>query len=154
MTYHYTQVQLANLKSTNNFTGSDNINISYLKHLRPFANRYHISMYNIALNTNTIFYFWKHSTIIPISKPKKDHNVGTILSPLAKTLEKTLLSYITKNILTISHQHGLKHKHSTHTALHNICLQITWGFNNPRPPQYTITVALDMKRHLITNKHS
>ena len=36
-----------------------------------------------------------------------------------------------QTIPIILHQHGLKHKHSTHTALHNICHQITKGFNNP-----------------------
>ena len=48
------------------------------------------------------------------------------------------------NVPIISHQHGFKHKHSTHTALHNICHQITKGFNNSRPPQRTVVVVLDM----------
>ena len=100
-------------------------------------------MYNIVLNTNTITHLWKGVTIIPILKPNKDHNIGTnyqtilLLSPIAKILEKTLLPYIIlvekqQNIPIISHQHGFKHKHSTHTALHNIGHQITKGFNNPR----------------------
>ena len=61
-------------------------------------------MYNTALNTNTIPYLWKHATIIPIPKPNKDHNIGTnylfisLLLPIAKTLEKTLLPCITENI--------------------------------------------------------
>ena len=46
----------------------------------------------------------------------------------------------------IFHQHGFKHEHSTHTALHNICHQITKGFKNPRPQQCTVTVALDMSK--------
>ena len=52
---------------------------------------------------------------------------------------------MTENIPAISHQHGFKHKHSTHTALHNICHQIT-SFNNPRPPQRTVAVTLDMSK--------
>ena len=51
-----------------------------------------------------------------------------------------------ENILVIFRQHRIKHKHSTHTALHNICYQITRGFNNPRPPQRTVAVALDMSK--------
>ena len=86
-------------------------------------------MYNTALNTNTIPHLWKYATIIPI----------------AKTLEKTLLPRITENIPIIFHQHRLKHKHSTHTALHNICHQITKGFN-PRPLQCTVAVILDMSK--------
>ena len=109
-------------------------------------------MYNTALNTNTILHLWKRATIIPIPKPSKDHNIGTnylpilFLSPIAKTLEKTLLPYIAENIPAISHQHEFKHKHSTHTALHNLCHQITTGFNNPRPPQRTVAVTLNMSR--------
>ena len=53
---------------------------------------------------------------------------------------------MTENILAISHQHGFKNKHSTHTALHNICHQITTSFNNPRPPQRTVAVTLDMSK--------
>ena len=109
-------------------------------------------MYNIALNTNTITHLWKHPSIIPTPKPNKDHNIGTnyrpisLLSPIAKTLEKTLLPYITENISVISHLHGFKHKHSTHTALHNIWHQITKGFNSPRPLQRTVALALDMSK--------
>ena len=57
---------------------------------------------------------------------------------------------MTKNISTISLQHGFKHKHSTHTALHNICHQITTVFNNPRPPQRTVPVTLDMSKAFYT----
>ena len=109
-------------------------------------------MYNNALNTNTIPHLWKRATIIPIPKPNKDHNIGTnyrpisLLSPIAKALEKTPLAYITENIPAISHQHGFKHKQSTDTALHNICHQITSGFNNPRSPQRTVAVTLDMTK--------
>ena len=77
-----------------------------------------------------------------------------------KTLEKTILLYITENTPTISHQHRFKHKHSTHTALHNICHQITKHFNNPRPPQCIVAVASDMSKafdtvniQTHTNKH-
>ena len=53
---------------------------------------------------------------------------------------------MTENIPAIFHQHGFKHEHSTHTALHNICHQITKGFNDPRPPQRTVAVVLNMSR--------
>ena len=33
-----------------------------------------------------------------------------------------------------------------HTGLHNICNQIMGGFNNPRPPQHTLAIALDMSK--------
>ena len=113
-------------------------------------------MYNTVVNTNTIPYLWKRATIIPILKPNKGHNIATnyrpisLLSPIAKTLQKILLPYITENIPEISHQHGFKHKHSTHIALRNICHQITNDLNNPRPPQRTVAVALDMSKALDT----
>ena len=84
----------------------------------------------------------------------KDHNIGTnyqsisLRSPIAKTL----LPYITENIPIISHQYGFKHKHSIHTALHNISHQITKGFHNPRPPQCTVAAALDMSKAFDTVK--
>ena len=52
----------------------------------------------------------------------------------------------------ISHQHGFNHKHLTHTALYNICHQITGGFNNARPPQCSVNVALDIIKVLDTVK--
>ena len=132
-------MQLAISNSTNsNSTGSDGLNIELLKHLGALVIRYFTNVYNTALNTSTIPRLWKRAIIIPISKPNEDYSIGTnyrpisLLLPIAKILEKTLLSYITENIPEISHQHGFKHKHSTHTALHNICHQITKSFNNPR----------------------
>ena len=145
-------MQLAILNSTNNnYTGPDGINIRHLKHLGPLAIRYLTNIYSIALNTNTIPHLLKGVTIIHILKPNKNHNIGTnyrpisLLSTIAKTLEKTLLKYIIKkqqNISIISHQHGFKHKNSTHTALHNICHQITKSFNNSRPPQLCLEFSL------------
>ena len=91
-------------------------------------------------------------TLYPIPKPNNDHNINTeyrptsFLSPIPKTLQKTLLLYITESISIISHQHGFKHKHSTQAALHNICHQITKTFNNSRPSQRTVAVALNISK--------
>ena len=46
----------------------------------------------------------------------------------------------------IAHQHVFKHKHSTYTTLHNICHQIIKSFNNPRLPQCTVAVALNVSK--------
>ena len=79
-------------------------------------------------------------------------NIGTsyrpisLLSVIAKTLEKTLLPYITNNIPHIPTQHGFKSNHSTSTAPHNINNTIATGFNQNKPPERTITVALDMSK--------
>ena len=90
--------------------------------------------------------------IRPIPKPNKDQGVGTsyrpisLLSPIAKTLEKIILPHITNNINNTSHQHGFKPKHSTTTALHNINNTITRGFNQLKPPDRRVSVALDMSK--------
>ena len=92
------------------------------------------------------------ANIIPIPKPNKDINIGTsywpisLLSVIAKTLEKVILPYITQKIPSITTQHGFKIKHSTNTALHTINYTVATGFNQPIPPTRTITVALDMSK--------
>ena len=63
------------------------------------------------------------ANIVPIPKPNKDTDMGisyryiSLLSVIAKTLEKSLLSYITANIPNPPMQHGYKTQHSTVTAL-------------------------------------
>ena len=66
-----------------------------------------------------------------------------ILSVIAKTLEKSLLPYITANIPNTPMQHGYKTQHSTVTALHTLK-----GLNQMPPPPLarTSTVALDMSK--------
>ena len=107
---------------------------------------------NLALKTNTIPQIWKLAKIIPIPKPNKDPNLGTsyrpisLLLPIAKTMEKILLPYITSNIPPVKHQHGFKSLHSTTTALHQITNQIVKGFNQKQPPERTIVVSLDLSK--------
>ena len=61
-------------------------------------------MFKTALNKNIIPYTWKLANIVPIPKPNKDTDKGTsyrpisLLSVIAKKLEKSLLPYITANI--------------------------------------------------------
>ena len=77
---------------------------------------YHVLMMNT--NDNNIPHVWKLANIIPIPKPNKDINIGTsyrpisLISVIAKTLEKVILPYITQNIPNITTQHGFKTKHS------------------------------------------
>ena len=64
-------------------------------------------MFKTALNKNIIPHTWKLANIVPITKPYKDTDKGTsympisLLSVIAKTLEKSLLPYITANIHTL-----------------------------------------------------
>ena len=109
-------------------------------------------MFKTALNKNLIHHTWKLANIVPIPKPNKDTNKGTsyrpisLLSVIAKTLEKSLLPYITANIPNTPMQHGYKTQHSTVTALHTLNNTVAKGFNQMAPPALIITVALDMSK--------
>ena len=150
---------------TNKSTGPDNINIQHLKHLGPKAISLLTDTYNQAILINSIPASWKLAKIIPIPKPNKKPNEGTsyrpisLLSPIAKTLEKIILPNITDNIPNTTHQHGFKKHHSTSTALHSITNSIAKGFNQKKPPSRTILVSLDMSKafdsvniHKLTDK--
>ena len=106
-------------------------------------------MFKTALNKNIIPHTWKLANTVPIPKPNKDTDKGTsyrpisLLSVIAKTLEKSLLPYITANTPM---QHGYKTQHSTVTALHTLNNTVAKGFNQMAPPVRTITVALDMSK--------
>ena len=109
-------------------------------------------MCKTALNKNIIPHIWKLANLVPIPTPNKDTDMGTsyrsisLLSVIAKTLEKSLLPYITSNIPNTNMQHGYKTQHSTVTALHTLNNTVAKGFNQMAPPARTITVALDMSK--------
>ena len=147
------QVQAAiNNSKNNNSTEPNNINIKHLKHIGKLGQKYLTNIYNATLNDNKIPQVWKLAKIIPVPKPNKDINIGTsyrpisILSVIAKTLEKLILPDKTQNIPNITTQHGFKTKHSTNTALHTINNTVATGFNQPISHTRTIAVALDMSK--------
>ena len=109
-------------------------------------------MFKTALNENIIPHTWKLANIVPIPKPNRDTDKGTsyrpicLLSVIAKTLEKSLLPYITANIPNTPMKHGCKTQHYTVTALHTLDNTIAKGFNRMAPPARTVTVALDISK--------
>ena len=147
------QVQEAIKQSKNNNSqGPDKLNIRHLVHIGPLGLAFFTSMFKTALNKNIIPHTWKLANIVPVTKPNKDTDKGTsyrpitLLSVIAKTLEKSLLPYITANIPNTPMQHGYKTQHSTVTALHTLNNTVAKGFNQMAPPARTITVALDMSK--------
>ena len=116
------------------------------------------------INNNGIYYVsWNFGNIlVPIPKPNKDIDKGisyrliSLLSVIAKTLEKSLLPYITANIPKTPTQHGYKIQHgyeiqhSTVTVLHTVNNTVAKGFNQMASPARTITVALDMSKDFDT----
>ena len=115
----------------------------YLKYLKlcmehQMTLAFLMSMLKTVLNTN----------IIPNKDIDKDTSYRPIslLSVIAKTLEKSLLPYITANIPNTPTQHGYKTQHYTVTALHTFNNTVAKGFYQMAPPARTITVALDMSK--------
>ena len=106
-------------------------------------------MFKTALNKNIIPHTWKLANIVLIPKPNKDTDKGnsyrpiSLLSVIAKTMEKSLLPYIAANTPM---QHGYKTQHSTVTTLHTLNYTVAKGFNQMAPPTRTITVVLDMSK--------
>ena len=134
------QVQEAIKQSKNNNSqGPNKLNIRHLKHIGPLGLAFLTSMFKTALNKNIIPHTWKLANIVPIPKPNKDTDKGTsyrpisLLSVIAKTLEKSLLPYITANIPNTPMQHGYKTQHSTVTALHTLNNTVAKGFNQMAP---------------------
>ena len=109
-------------------------------------------MFKTALNKDIVPHTWKLANIVPIPKPNNDTDNGTsyrpisLLSVIAKTLEKSLLPYITANIPNTPMQHGYKTQNSTVTALHTLNNIVAKGFYQMALPARTITVALDMSK--------
>ena len=109
-------------------------------------------MFKTALNKNIIPHPLKLANIVPIPKPNKDTDKGTsyrpisLLSVIARTLETSLLPYITANLPNTPMEHGYKTQHSTVTALHTLNNTVAKGFNQMAPPARTITVALYMSK--------
>ena len=107
------QVQEAIKQSKNNNSqGPDKLNVRHLKHIGPLGLAFLTSMFGAALDKNIIPHTWKLANIVPIPKSNKDTDKGTsyrpisLLSVIAKTLEKSLLPYITANIPNTPMQHG------------------------------------------------
>ena len=135
-----TQVQEALKQSKNNNSqGPDKLNIRHLKHIGPLGLTFLTSMLKTALNTNIIPHIWKLANMVSIPKPNKDIDNGTsyrpisLLSVIAKTLEKSLLPYITANISNTSSQHDYKTQQSTVTELHTLNNTVAKEFNQMAP---------------------
>ena len=130
-----TQVQEAIKQSKNNNShGYDKLNIRHLKHIHPIELAFLMSMFNTGLNNTIIRHIRKLANIGPIPKPNKDIDKSTsyrpisLLSVIAKVLEKSLLPYITATIPNTPTQH------STVTTIHTLNNTVEKGFNQMVPP--------------------
>ena len=140
--------------------GPDKLSIFHLKHLGPRAIEYITALFNLSVTTCQIPAIWKSSLIIPIPKPSKDTSQGTsyrpisLLCPAAKVMESLLLPTINKFLLPAQDQHGFRREHSTTSALLQLTTDIAGGFNQRKPPDRTVCVAVDLSAAFDTVCHN
>ena len=140
--------------------GPDKLSIFHLKHLGPRAIEYITALFNLSVTTCQIPAIWKSSLIIPIPKPGKDTSQGTsyrpisLLCPAAKVMESLLLPTINKFLLPAQDQHGFRREHSTTSALLQLTTDIAGGFNQRKPPDRTVCVAVDLSAAFDTVCHN
>ena len=77
----------------------------------------------------------------------------SLLSPAAKVLERLILPRMAALDLRES-QHGFRRGRSTVTALLPLAQQVSVGFNQRRPPDRSLALALDFSRAFDTVPHS
>ena len=130
--------------------GPDKLSIFHLKNLGPRAIEYITALFNLSVTTCQILAIWKSSLIILIPKPGKDTSVGTsywsiaLLRPAAKVLESLILPTISTYLQPAPDQHDFRPDHSTISALLQMTTDIEMGFNQRKPRDRTICVAVDL----------
>ena len=140
--------------------GLDKLSIFHLKNLGPRTIEYIATLFNLSVTTCQIPAIWKSSLIIPIPKPGKDTSVGTsyrpisLLCPAAKVLESLILPTINKYLQHALDQHSFRPDHSTTAALLQMTTDIAMGFNQRKPPDRTICVAVDLSAVFDTVCHN
>ena len=130
--------------------GPDKLSIFHLKHLGPRAIEYITTLFNLSATTCRVPAIWKSSLIIPIPKPGKDTSQGTsyqpisLICPVAKVLESLFLPTINKYLIPAQDQHGFRCEHSTTSALLQLTTAVAVRFNQRKPPDRTVCVAVDL----------
>ena len=130
--------------------GPDLLSIFHLKNLGPKATEYLTALFNDSFKSSRIPSIWKTSLVIPISKPGKDSSQGTsyrpisLLCPAAKVMEAIILPEVNYHLLPSPDQHGFRPAHSTTSALLQLTTDIATGFNQKKPPDRTVCVAVDL----------
>jgi hypothetical protein len=139
--------------------GPDDISPIMLKHVGPVCRRYMADLFTLSIDTAQVPLLWRESIIIPLGKPGKEKTESasyrpiSLLSPLAKLMERCLLPHLQRCLPAAAHQHGFRTAHSTVTALDTLTHAIVGGYNKNKPCQRTAVVALDLKQAFDRVKH-
>ena len=140
--------------------GPDKLSIFHLKHLGPRAIEYITTLFNLSATTCWIPAIWKSSLIIPIPKPDKDTSQATyyrpisLICPAAKVLESLFLPTINNYLIPAQEQRGFRREHPITSALLQLTTDVTDGFNQRKPPDRTVCVAVDSLAVLDTVCHN
>ena len=121
--------------------GPDKLSIFHLKNLGPRAIEYITALLNLSVTNCQIPAIWESSLIIPIPKP-------------GKVLESLILPTINKYPQPAPNHHGFRQEHSTTSALLQLTTDIAMGFNQRKPPDRTVCVAVDLSAAFDTVCHN
>ena len=96
----------------------------------------------------------------PYTETGKDISQGTsyrpisLICPAAKVLESLFLPTINKYLIPARDQHGFRRAHFTTSALQQLTTDIAVGFNQRKPPDRTVCVAVDLSAAFDTVCHN
>lgn len=111
-----------------------------------------IRSYNLSVELNYRPDAWKAAHVIMLPEPGKDTSLAanfrpiSLISPLAKVLERLILKRVLRHIESPPHQHGFKKLHSTTTAIIEALNTITGRLNGKRPVERSIMVCPGNRR--------
>ena len=131
--------------------GPDELESLILKKLGTNATAYITEMFNRSIKHSVIPGIWKCSRVIPLLKPgkpadqAKSYRPVSLLSPLIKLLETSMLPFVLESFSHAEHRHGFRKGHSTNTALCEIDDHIRTGLNRRKPAHKTFMVFLDLR---------
>ena len=78
----------------------------------------------------------------------------SLICPAAKVLESLFLPTINKYLIPAQDQHGFRRGHSTTSALLQLTTDVAVGFNQRKPPDRTVCVAVDLSAAFDTVCHN
>ena len=139
--------------------GPDGLTILHLRHLGPIGISYLCALFNLSVAGADIPAVWKSATVSSIPKPGKpsDNSASyrpiSLLSPAAKLLERLILPYLQDHLTLADSQHGFRQQRSTTSALLPIVQTAVTGFNQFKPPDRTVLMAIDFSRAFDTVPH-
>ena len=131
--------------------GPDKLSIFHLKHLGPRAIEYITALFNLSGTTCQIPGYMEVFINHPYTETWQGHLPRNFLTGLSRYFAQPQKSWnlcfyqtINKFLLPAQDQHGFRREHSTTSALLQLTTDIAGGFNQRKPPDRTVCVAVDL----------